>query len=401
MYAHPSFMYPTAVSSSNYPNYATPLVLQSVPKVEKRDVKVFVYELARLPNTLEGLNKFHPTKIHRLVSKERFSLSSLYRWLAERRVPVPSRNGPHVDVYFRDEDDDLVTLISEEDWSLAWELNKKIKVHIVAVAPKKESVQIENPFLRCIKENKVRGCPFAVPNRQPQRQSLDGLLDGVLLNLFNGDVAEKKETEKKQQPEREPKHYGIHCDGCDKSNFSGKRFKCNQCPDFDFCGDCHQKSAAQHANGAHSFRQVPARSCGFLANLFQQLEDANREEASKKDETPVPQPSVNTPVPVQPTVEVPQFVVEEAKTESPVEQVVVPSENDDPIIESYIEPETVEENPHEIKLESEPVPSKYQDRLKLLLDMGFSNEQQCIELLNKHEGDVQRCVLDILNASYY
>ena len=389
-------MYPTS-AVSNYPNYA-PLVLQSVPKVEKRDVKVFVYELARLPNTLEGLNKFQPTKIHRLVSKERFSLSSLYRWLAERRVPVPSRNGPHVDVYFRDEDDDLVTLISEEDWSLAWELNKKIKVHVVAVAPKKESVQFENPFLRGVKENKVRGCPFAVvSNRQPQRQhqALDGLLDGVLLNLFNGEVAEQKKTEKKQHPEREPKHYGIHCDGCDKSNFAGKRFKCNQCPDFDFCEDCHQKSAAQHANGAHSFRQVPARSCGFLANLFQQ------EEASKKDETSVPQQTVNTPVPIQPTVQVPEVVAEEAKTELPVEQFVVPSENDYPIIESYKEPETVEENPHEIKIESEPVSSKYQDRLKLLLDMGFSNEQQCIELLNKHEGDVQRCVLDILNASYY
>ncbi len=35
---------------------------------------------------------------------------------------------------------------------------------------------------------------------------------------------------------------GVSCDRCMKSNFSGKRYKCLNCYDFDLCTDCYNKS---------------------------------------------------------------------------------------------------------------------------------------------------------------
>jgi hypothetical protein len=57
-------------------------------------------------------------------------------------------------------------------------------------------------------------------------------------------------------------HFGVTCDGCNASPIRGIRFKCLQCPDFDFCQDC--KSNKAH-DPSHSFEtiSVPAfRGCG-------------------------------------------------------------------------------------------------------------------------------------------
>jgi len=46
-------------------------------------------------------------------------------------------------------------------------------------------------------------------------------------------------------PVRNPRvlthHYGITCDGCQKSPIVGRRFKCLQCFNFDLCEDCEAK----------------------------------------------------------------------------------------------------------------------------------------------------------------
>lgn len=34
------------------------------------------------------------------------------------------------------------------------------------------------------------------------------------------------------------KHIGVTCDACGKKDFTGPRFKCQQCYDFDLCWNC-------------------------------------------------------------------------------------------------------------------------------------------------------------------
>ncbi|EMD32629.1 hypothetical protein CERSUDRAFT_118662, partial [Gelatoporia subvermispora B] len=46
-------------------------------------------------------------------------------------------------------------------------------------------------------------------------------------------------------------HFGITCDACRKRGFTGVRFKCLDCQDFDLCGDCMSSPAMR---GHHSFR---------------------------------------------------------------------------------------------------------------------------------------------------
>jgi len=35
------------------------------------------------------------------------------------------------------------------------------------------------------------------------------------------------------------RHMGFRCDGCHVSNFRGVRFRCLNCPNFDYCSSCH------------------------------------------------------------------------------------------------------------------------------------------------------------------
>ena len=46
---------------------------------------------------------------------------------------------------------------------------------------------------------------------------------------------------------------GVRCDSCGKTGFSGARFKCNICPDFDYCEHCYKNNYKNHS---HSFTQI-------------------------------------------------------------------------------------------------------------------------------------------------
>jgi len=45
------------------------------------------------------------------------------------------------------------------------------------------------------------------------------------------------------------KHVGFRCDGCDAQDFTGIRFHCTECRDFDLCPQCHSSGAEP---GSHS-----------------------------------------------------------------------------------------------------------------------------------------------------
>jgi len=48
-------------------------------------------------------------------------------------------------------------------------------------------------------------------------------------------------------------HFGIECDGCKLNPIVGIRYRCKECPDFDFCETC--KTNVEH-DPAHTFEQL-------------------------------------------------------------------------------------------------------------------------------------------------
>jgi len=53
-------------------------------------------------------------------------------------------------------------------------------------------------------------------------------------------------TTSKTKMEVKTVHLGVTCDGCHRSSFVGKRFKCLICPDYDLCEDCEDQNQHLH-----------------------------------------------------------------------------------------------------------------------------------------------------------
>ena len=60
-------------------------------------------------------------------------------------------------------------------------------------------------------------------------------------------------------------HHSVICDGCEMSPIIGKRYKCKECKDFDYCEKCYEKHKLSHG---HEFTQVekPEFKNPFLFN---------------------------------------------------------------------------------------------------------------------------------------
>mmetsp|Transcript_86083 Transcript_86083/g.240879 ORF Transcript_86083/g.240879 Transcript_86083/m.240879 type:complete len:341 (+) Transcript_86083:82-1104(+) len=50
------------------------------------------------------------------------------------------------------------------------------------------------------------------------------------------------------------RHFGIICDGCGLQDFTGTRYKCLGCSDFDLCASCHSRRAVVHPG--HDFEPI-------------------------------------------------------------------------------------------------------------------------------------------------
>jgi hypothetical protein len=53
--------------------------------------------------------------------------------------------------------------------------------------------------------------------------------------------------------ERSRPHFGVTCDGCNQSPLRGMRYKCKDCPDFDFCQECKTNKAH---DPSHTFEVI-------------------------------------------------------------------------------------------------------------------------------------------------
>ena len=68
-------------------------------------------------------------------------------------------------------------------------------------------------------------------------------LDHIILKTENKDIKKKKEGI----------HFHVSCDGCKVKPIRGNRYKCKECPDFDFCEKCYEKEKEKHG---HEFKKI-------------------------------------------------------------------------------------------------------------------------------------------------
>ena len=83
--------------------------------------------------------------------------------------------------------------------------------------------------------------------------------DVILFKEFKKEQEEQKE----QKEKKESIHFNILCDGCKMNPIRGNRYKCIDCPDFDFCENCYQKNKDTHG---HEFKKIEKLS---FTNIFE------------------------------------------------------------------------------------------------------------------------------------
>ena len=65
-------------------------------------------------------------------------------------------------------------------------------------------------------------------------------------------------------------HYGIICDGCRREDFTGERYKCQICNDYDLCGACFRNGVSSKSHRTdHSMSKMPPRTCVKDCPLYQ------------------------------------------------------------------------------------------------------------------------------------
>ena len=66
-------------------------------------------------------------------------------------------------------------------------------------------------------------------------------------------ICAEEKIEKKEVKEEKEIHFGFICDGCNMRPIKGIRYKCKECPNFDFCENCYKKNKETHK---HEFKTI-------------------------------------------------------------------------------------------------------------------------------------------------
>ncbi|EFC36945.1 predicted protein [Naegleria gruberi] len=183
-------------------------------------------------------------------------------------------------------------------------------------------------------------------------------------------------------------HFGIVCDGCGKRNFTGSRWNCADCGDFDFCQECFETKANDHFDGFHSFSQVEPKAKSFLSNFVKKMEGNQSESAQQ--ETPTQQDSV----PETQSHERTEQVLPEEK----LDEELYPSVDNvttSQLLSSQLDLPTAPVEQPQTPVEPTPV-VEYAVEQQLLRDMGFVDDQANTRLLKKHNGNIQKVITDLL-----
>jgi len=207
-----------------------------------------------------------------------------------------------------------------------------------------------------------------------------------------------------EMPQSEVVHLAT-CDGC-QSRIKGIRYKCQQCPDFDFCESCATKRSELHA-ADHTFEKILRPNfTPFFHPLRRGPCIVRVERASKPDDQPstdkpqdasttdAPQSdaqAVSAPQPETPPIDIP---VETTPVAEQVHEPEMPAPLPASSPESITTPDV--ENKPEVAVEVKE-PSPFEVKLQQLEDMGFSDKSKNVELLVRFRGDVLAVVRHLLD----
>eukprot|EP01119_Soliformovum_irregulare_P019292 TRINITY_DN6074_c0_g1_i1.p1 TRINITY_DN6074_c0_g1~~TRINITY_DN6074_c0_g1_i1.p1 ORF type:complete len:399 (-),score=89.87 TRINITY_DN6074_c0_g1_i1:62-1258(-) len=166
------------------------------------------------------------------------------------------------------------------------------------------------------------------------------------------------------------------CDNCDNW-IVGNRYKCTQCPDYDLCSGCKSKEGIHD----HPFQEITTRWRPFAFHQRRWGCPAFRM---------APQPPTESPA---------QADVPETSNDAPIEPVEKPVETTitaEPAIEKPIEEPVAEVIVEETKADSEPEhPLKI--ALQSLESMGFNDRSVTIPLLISKNMDIAEVVASLLD----
>jgi len=78
----------------------------------------------------------------------------------------------------------------------------------------------------------------------------------------------KEKFNKNCNPNNDPVHWKVQCDGCNALPIVGNRFKCESCENFDFCSKCYENLKQSHPQD-HSFKLIERPVCHWGRRNFE------------------------------------------------------------------------------------------------------------------------------------
>ena len=240
----------------------------------------------------------------------------------------------------------------------------------------------------------------------------------------------KPSTTPKQQHQDKVVHRHVTCDGCNKTGIEGTRYKCKDCPDYDLCQTCYDiRSSVNINHGSHEFTAIHkpgrGRGCfrgsrgGFQCHGLKKsfpwdniVVDVIRDDANVDEEQV--QQLINGLV-AQFTGKQPEQSTSTSETQP--EQTQTPQDNQPSAPEAHVIPEEPQQHfldvSQTIPQQQQPVvetvsapvdpivepvqqETEYAAELSALANMGFTESERNLQLLQRHKGDISRVVATLL-----